>query len=207
MSKKGKKIKRSSSSASSECSTNTDSESSHMIPNRLSNTMSHFGEDVSDKYKVLADNKLNISPSTEFINLAEGMSNHEGSRTNIDGIVISDVTVMDSVHSNSQLMKEIRTLEMDAFTIPDSEDDLEYNLLCRRAVNSKKLATLITKLSVKMNTVSELHLVELERQDLIDEKHTLDEILWKHEVQPFIPEETRTEDNVPYWKMKIHVYY
>ena len=39
--------------------------------------MSHFGdylEGVYDRYKVLADDKLNISPSSEFINLKAYLS-------------------------------------------------------------------------------------------------------------------------------------
>ncbi len=60
--------------------------------------MSHFGgylEGVYDRYKVLADDKLNISPSSEFINLAvvrKGTSKRddEGSRIDIDGIVIPE---------------------------------------------------------------------------------------------------------------------
>ncbi len=104
MSKKGKKksrIEHSSSSPSSESSTNTDSDlsdNSHVIPNCSSNTMSHFGgylESAYDRYKVLADDKLNISPSSEFINLAvvhKGMSNRDdkGSRIDIDGIVVPE---------------------------------------------------------------------------------------------------------------------
>ncbi len=104
MSRKGKKksrIEHSSSSPSSESTTNTDSDlsdSNHVIPNRSSNTMSHFGgylEGVYDRYKVRADDKLNISPSSEFINLAvvrKGMSNRdaEGSYIDIDDIVIPE---------------------------------------------------------------------------------------------------------------------
>ncbi len=59
--------------------------------------MSHFGdylEGVYDRYKVLADDKLNISPSSEFINLAvvhKGLSKRdEGSRIDIDGIGIPE---------------------------------------------------------------------------------------------------------------------
>ncbi len=94
--KQKSRIEHSSSCASSESSTNSDS--NHVIPNRSSNTMSHFGdylEGTYDRYKVLADDKLNISPSSEFINIAvirKGKSNRddEGSHIDIDGIVIPE---------------------------------------------------------------------------------------------------------------------
>ncbi len=101
MSKKGKKKEHSSFSASSESSTNTDSDlsdSSHVIPNRSSNTMSHFGdylEGVYDRYKVKADDNLNISPSSEFIDLAVvhkdiSNQNDKKSHININGIVVPE---------------------------------------------------------------------------------------------------------------------
>ena len=100
--KKKGRIEHSSSSPSSESTTNTDSDISdsnhHVIPDRLNNTMSQSGyylEGAYDRYKVLADDKLNISPSSEFINLAvvhKGMSNRDdkGSRIDIDGIVVPE---------------------------------------------------------------------------------------------------------------------
>ncbi len=69
------RIEPSSPSASSEPSSNTDSDfsdSSHVIPNRSNTTMSHFGyylEGVYVRDKVKADDKLCISPSSNFINL------------------------------------------------------------------------------------------------------------------------------------------
>ncbi len=103
MSKKGKRIKHSSSSPSSESTDSDLSDSNHVIPNRSSNIMSHFDdylEGVYDRYKVMADDKLNISPASEFIDLVvvhKGKSNRDDkgsrdkvSRIDIDGIVIPE---------------------------------------------------------------------------------------------------------------------
>ncbi len=93
------KIKHSSPSASSEPSSNTDSDfsdSNHMIPNRSSSTMSHFGYylvGVYAKDKVKADDKLCISPSSNFINLVvikKEMSNTSRTPIDIDGIMIPE---------------------------------------------------------------------------------------------------------------------
>ncbi len=91
-----KKIKHSSCSVSFESFTNTDSDfsdSSHVISNCSSNNMSHFGDYLEGVYvrdKVRADDKLYISPSSNFINLAVVVKDMSRAPINIDGIMIPE---------------------------------------------------------------------------------------------------------------------